>query len=265
MELVVITGVTRGLGKAMAREFASRGDFVVAGCGRDKDSLAKVQRELGKQHLVSNVDVTVDSQVKRWREEVAEKFREAPTYLINNAGCLTRRKQRDPLQRVWEVSDLDFCSVIDANLKGTANVIRHFVPGMVEKKYGVVVNFITRWAMDIHESALQKDMSSMGPYMASKCGVLGLTRSLKAGLELLALREGPSFPGIRAIPFDPGTVATEMWTQAGFGNQKPDYDNVTEWAKAKVPQIIANLGEFSADEREKMRLLYTEDLKSDIQ
>lgn len=251
MELVVITGVTRGLGKAMAREFASRGDFVVAGCGRDKDSLAKVQRELGEKHLVSRADITIDSQVEEWSNEVISKYG-LPTYLINNAGCLTDAEHYDHQKRMWNFTEADVSSVIDVNLKGTINVLRHFVPGMIENGYGLIVNLTSRWGEEV-ESQNLTEIASMGPYMASKCGVVALTRSLQAGLELEAFRRGVSFRGVWAKDFNPGTVNTDLWRKSGFGSEQLADKDPSKWATKSVPKIISWLREYSDNERKELQ------------
>ena len=59
--------------------------------------------------------------------------------LLNNAGLINRNA---PL---WQVGAKEFSDVVDVNLKGTANVIRHFVPAMVKNKSGVIVNFSSGW------------------------------------------------------------------------------------------------------------------------
>ena len=58
---------------------------------------------------------------------------------VNNAGTVNQKN------RIWEVPEEEFDMVIDTNLKGTANMLRHFIPLMVESKQGVIVNMSSRW------------------------------------------------------------------------------------------------------------------------
>ena len=137
MKTLVITGVTRGLGRAMAEEFIRLG-HVVLGCGRSEQDLAELRRRFGEWHEFDRVDVASDEQVQAWAKRLL-KARGAPDLLLNNAGVINRNA---PL---WKISSEEFAQVIDVNIKGVANVIRHFVPVMIERGSGVVVNFSSGW------------------------------------------------------------------------------------------------------------------------
>src|SRR6266478_7578000 len=130
---IVITGVTRGLGRAMAEEFARLGHTVV-GCGRSQKEINQLRAQLGKPHDFAVVDLAIDAEVKSWSAEVLRPHG-TPSLLLNNAAIINKNA------RLWEVSADEFSQVMDVNVKGTVSVIRHFLPAMIKQGIGVVVNF----------------------------------------------------------------------------------------------------------------------------
>jgi NAD(P)-dependent dehydrogenase (short-subunit alcohol dehydrogenase family) len=129
---IVLTGVTRGLGLAMAREFVERG-HTVCGCGTSASKIDELRRQWRKPHRFDTVDVSREADVASWAREVVA---EGPIdLLINNAAVMNTPA---PL---WQVSAAEFDRMMAVNISGVANVIRHFVPAMVERKAGVIVNF----------------------------------------------------------------------------------------------------------------------------
>ena len=83
--------------------------------------------------------------------------------LVNNAGVINRNA---PL---WKVSEEDFSRVVDVNLNGTVNVLRHFLPAMVERRRGVIVNISSGWGRGVSPQ--------VAPYCATKWAIEGLTRA----------------------------------------------------------------------------------------
>jgi NAD(P)-dependent dehydrogenase (short-subunit alcohol dehydrogenase family) len=209
---VVITGVSRGLGRAMAEEFIRLGHTVI-GCGRSETAIRDLQSAYGTPHQFDVVDVTDDGCVKAWAAAVIQT-RCVPDLLINNAAIVNQNAQ------LWEVSAADFDAVIDTNIKGVANVIRHFVPAMVNVGTGVVVNLSSGWG--------RATDAKVAPYCASKWAIEGLTRSL--GQEL------PK--GMAAVPLNPGIIDTDM-LRTSFGNEAGQYPSAENWAKGAVPYILA--------------------------
>ncbi|MCI0744643.1 MAG: SDR family NAD(P)-dependent oxidoreductase, partial [Verrucomicrobia subdivision 3 bacterium] len=122
-KFVVITGATRGLGRAMAEQFVAQG-HTVAGCGRSAQQIRELRKQFGPPHSFREVDVADDAAVKAWAQEIL-KSHTPPDLLLNNAGIINRNA---PL---WEVPAAEFSQVIDVNIKGVANVIRHFAPAMI--------------------------------------------------------------------------------------------------------------------------------------
>lgn len=209
--IVLITGVSRGLGLAMARKFAELG-HVVIGCGRSKPAIADLRKALGSPHQLSIVDVTRDAQVAKWAEQVIADVG-VPDLLINNAA------QMNPVSPLWEVTWKEFDEVVDANIKGVANVIRHFVPAMVKCKSGVIVNFSSGWGRGTD--------AGVAPYCATKWAIEGLTRSLAQDLP----------KGMAAIPLNPGIIDTDM-LRGCFGSQAGQYPSAEIWAETAVPFLL---------------------------
>lgn len=213
-KIVLITGVTHGLGRAMVDEFIQRG-HVVLGCGRSQTGIENLTREFGKPHDFCVVDVSSDEAVNSWAS-VCLNSHNPPDLLISNAGVINRNT------RLWEVSAREFSDVIDVNVKGAANVIRHFVPAMVKRSSGVIVNFSSGWGRSTE--------AEVAPYCASKWAIEGLTLALA--------QELPS--GMAAVPLNPGIINTEM-LQSCFGSAASSYPSAAEWAKKAVPFLL-NLG-----------------------
>jgi len=213
-KIVLITGVTRGLGRAMAEEFIRQG-LVVLGCGRSPEKVSALSSSSGSPHDFAVVNVASDDEVRSWARRLLEELG-PPDLLLNNAALINRNA---PL---WQVSAKEFSEIIDVNLKGVANVLRHFVPAMVERKSGVVVNFSSGWG--------RSTAAEVAPYCATKWAIEGLTQALAQELPA----------GMAAIPLNPGIINTEM-LQSCFGSSASAYPTARQWAKVAVPFIL-NLG-----------------------
>ena len=209
--IVVITGVTRGLGRAMAEEFAGFGHTIV-GCGRTDKALAALRDSLPEGHDFTALDVTDDAAVKAWAAKVLDRFG-PPDLLLNNAALINRNA------RLWEVPAEEFSRVIDVNIKGVTNVIRHFAPAMVARRSGVIVNFSSGWGRSTD--------AEVAPYCATKWAMEGLTQALAQELP----------EGMAAVPLNPGIIDTDM-LRSCFGGSASSYPSPAEWAKRAVPFLL---------------------------
>ncbi len=208
---ILITGVSRGLGRAMTEEFIRLGHTII-GCGRSAKEIAALQKQFPAPNDFSVVDVADDAQVAAWAKNVLATH-SAPDLLLNNAALMNH------LAPLWQISAAEFSDVIDVNIKGVSNIIRHFVPAMVARKSGVIVNFSSGWGRSTD--------AEVAPYCATKWAIEGLTQSLAQELP----------PGMAAVPLNPGIIDTAMLRQCwadGAGN----YPAATEWAKAAVPFLL---------------------------
>jgi NAD(P)-dependent dehydrogenase (short-subunit alcohol dehydrogenase family) len=210
-KLIVLTGATRGLGRAMVEGFIAQGHTLV-GCGRSKKEIAALSAAHRAPHAFDALDVSSDTNVAAWAKKILGSHG-APDLLLNNAALIN---QNAPL---WEVPAAEFERVIDVNIKGVANVIRHFVPAMVARKSGVIVNFSSGWG--------RSTSSEVAPYCATKWAIEGLTQAFA--------QELPS--GMAAVPLNPGIINTEM-LQSCFGSGASSYPTAEEWAERAVPFLL---------------------------
>ncbi|MGO9240334.1 MAG: SDR family NAD(P)-dependent oxidoreductase [Bryobacteraceae bacterium] len=188
-KIAVITGASRGLGRAMALALAESG-VRLALVARDEAKLAEVAaavRETGAEAECYRVDVTSEAEVLDLEAQVRQRFGRAQI-LINNAGVNLRKRVTDFTYQEWRY-------VLDTNLTGAFLMCRSFVPHMQGTGYGRILNMTSIMS---HVSLPERIA-----YSSSKAGLLGLTRAL-------ALELAPE--GITVVGISPGPFATEMNT-----------------------------------------------------
>lgn len=216
---VLITGAGKGLGRALALELAKKGHTVI-GCARTQDRLNSLQSELSDpnspsdKHLFLSADVRSNGSVEELARVVMEK-KGVPDIIVNNAGTINRNN------RIWEVPEEEFDTVIDTNVKGIANMLRHFIPLMLVRKQGIIVNMSSGWG--------RSGAALVAPYCASKWAVEGLTRSVAKELP----------DGMAIIALNPGVINTDMLASC-FGNSASGYQAPEAWA-LKAATMILNL------------------------
>ena len=208
---IILTGATRGLGRALVDEFIARGHTVL-GCGRDAAACADLAGRHGAPHDFSPLDVSDSAAVGAWASRLLATG-PVPDLVINNAALMNRTA---PL---WEVPADDFGRLMDVNVDGTVNVIRAFVPAMIAAGRGVVVNLSSGWG--------RSSSPEVGPYCASKYAVEGLTGSLAAELPA----------PLAAVALNPGVIDTDMlrscWAESAGGYEKP-----AAWAPGAADLIL---------------------------
>ncbi|XP_073100002.1 NADPH-dependent pterin aldehyde reductase-like [Elaeis guineensis] len=220
---VLITGVSRGLGRALALELAKRGHTII-GFARSQEKIDALLAELPSddpapssspsKHLIIQADVRSDSSIKELARLVVET-RRVPDIIVNNAGTINKNN------KIWDVSAEEFDMVIDTNIKGVANILRNFLPVMIEKKRGIIVNTSSGWG--------RSAAAEVAPYCASKWAIEGLTRSVAKELP----------PGVAVVALSPGVVNTEMLASC-FGSSSALYQTPESWAP-KAATFILNL------------------------
>lgn len=208
---IVVTGVSRGLGLAMTTGFIEQGN-VVWGCARDQAALSELGRRWPAPHDFSAVDISNDADVAAWAER-ARKQGFVPDLLVNNAASINRNA---PL---WEISAEEFDRLMAINISGVTNVIRHFLPDMLQRRQGVIVNFSSGWGRSVS--------AEVAPYCATKWAIEGLTQALAAELP----------EGMAAVPLNPGIIDTDM-LRSCFGDDARQYPTPQQWAARSVPFIL---------------------------
>ncbi len=209
---IVITGATRGLGQALAKKFIALG-HTVAGCGRNEGAVRDLQRAYPAPHSFAVVDVTEAGRVDAWATQVMKGLG-PPDLLINNAALMNNPA---PL---WKVPEAEFSAMMDVNLKGVANVIRAFVPAMVERRKGVIVNLSSGWGRGVARD--------VAPYCATKWAIEGLTKALAEELP----------KGMAAVPLNPGVIDTDMLRQCWAAGASA-YPKAAAWAEKAAPFLLS--------------------------
>lgn len=210
-KVVLITGATRGCGRAMVERFVEAGHLVL-GCGRSAASVQEAQAAFPGPHRFDVVDVSDDAQVAAWSQAVLGSGL-VPDLVINNAAIMNRTA---PL---WEISAVEFQEMINVNIAGTANVIRHFVPAMLPLQRGTIVNFSSGWG--------RSTSPDVAPYCATKYAVEGLSQALAQELP----------KGMSAVALNPGIINTEM-LQSCWADAASQYPSPEKWSRVAVPYIL---------------------------
>jgi len=208
---IVLTGATRGLGRVWADGFIAAG-HTVAGSGRSREHVEALRKQHGSPHDWQVVDVADAASVDHWAKEVLAKHG-PPDLLINNAAVI------NPNAPLWKVPASEFDHVIDVNIKGVANVIRAFVPAMVARKRGVIVNLSSGWG--------RSTAPDVAPYCTSKWAIEGMTQSLSQELP----------QGMAAVALSPGIIDTEM-LRSTMGADAGAYESPRQWAEKAVPYVL---------------------------
>lgn len=196
----------------MTEEFVRAG-WTVAGCARDIGCLDEMRAMFPSPHFFRSCDVRDESQVESFAANVIETLG-PPDLLLNNAAII------NPNAPFWEIDDEAFSSIIDINIKGTAAMMRRFLPAMLKRGSGVIVNFSSGWG--------RCTAAEVAPYCATKWAIEGL--SLAVAQETRGK--------VAVIPLNPGIIDTDM-LRTTFGGDAGHYPDAQRWAKKAVPFLIS--------------------------
>ena len=164
-KVALVTGATRGIGKAIALELADNGYDIVLNYRSVNDELKQTQKEIEEKNVNCFLvygDISKFEDCENIAKQANDEFGRIDV-LVNNAGIT-----RDGL--IMRMKKEDFESVIDTNLTGTFNMTRNVVPFMIKQKNGRIINLSS--VVGITGNAGQTN------YSASKAGVIGFTKSL---------------------------------------------------------------------------------------
>lgn len=226
LKIALVTGASRGIGSAIAKGLAKAGYYVIVNYARSSAAAEEVLKDIeaqGGQGMISQCDIAdysaVEAMVKTISKEVG-----TIDLLVNNAGIT-----KDQL--MLRMTEEDFSSVIDINLKGTFNCTKAVTRSMFKARQGNIINI----------SSVIGVIGNVGQvnYAASKAGVIGMTKSLAREYAARNIR-------VNAIA--PGFIESDMTDALSEDVKKSIMDKVP-LNKLGQPEDVANLVEFLASEK----------------
>jgi 3-oxoacyl-[acyl-carrier protein] reductase len=220
-QVVLVTGGTRGIGRAISLEFASRGAKVVVNYTSSEEKAKALVEELagmGCEAIAVQANVSKSADAERLTAEAIKQFGKIDV-LINNAGIT-----RDNL--VIRMKESDWDEVMDVNLKGTFLMSKAVGKLMLKQRSGAMVNLTS--VVGIMGNAGQAN------YSASKAGVIGLTKSL-------AKEFAPR--GVRVNAVAPGYILTDMTSVLGE-EAAANFETKIPLGRAGTPEDVAKVVAF---------------------
>lgn len=225
-KVALITGASRGIGRATAEEFAKAGYQVAANfcsSGQAVEEFARQMAQQGCSVLPCQADVSDPQQVEQMVQTVLQQFGHIDV-LVCNAGIARQGLLTDFTPEDWR-------RMMAVNLDGTFYCCRSVLPSMIHRHSGSIITTSSIWGLT--------GASCEVPYSAAKAGIIGLTKAL-------AKEVGPS--GIRVNCIAPGVVDTEM--NGALGQEVMDQlREETPLCTIGTPQQIAQVSLFLAGER----------------
>jgi len=196
---IVVTGVTRGLGRALARGLAAEG-HIVLGCGRSREDLLSLRSELEGPHRFDEVDVASAAAVTAWAEQLLARH-PAPDLLVNNAGLVDAAETP-----IWSADPDQWWDVVASHVRGSQLLVRALVPGMLDRRAGRVVNLASGMGI--------RAFAGYSAYSVAKSALMRITESVAAAA---------AGTGVSAFDLAPGIVDTPM------SRSMPMWEGFTDW------------------------------------
>lgn len=225
-KIAIVTGASRGIGKAIAQKFLAEGAKIVI-CSRHIETISQVAEELGRIYdmftvRAIQVDVSKKDDVESLIDFTLNEFRRIDI-LVNNAGIV-----RDAL--LVRMKDSDWDDVLRTNLTGTANCIRAVARQMMKQRSGRIINI----------SSIIGLIGNPGQanYAAAKAGIIGLTKS--AAKEL-------GRRGITVNAVAPGFITTDMTANLSDEDKQRMVDSVP-LGRFGTPEDVAEVVAFLASD-----------------
>jgi len=224
-KVAIVTGASRGIGRAIALEFGGRGARVVVNFNQNSsaaDEVVKTISESGGEAFAHQADVSVFEQAEGLVKTAIEKYGDLHI-LVNNAGIT-----RDGL--IMTMSESDWDDVIQINLKSTFNCCKAAIRHMLRRRYGRIINI----------ASVSGIMGNPGQtnYSASKAGQIGFTRALAREVASRTIT-------VNAIA--PGSIQTDIWSTVPEDVQKSLMD-IIPLGRVGQPEEIAKAAAFLASD-----------------
>jgi 3-oxoacyl-[acyl-carrier protein] reductase len=222
--VAVITGSTKGNGRAMANIYSDQGANVVV-TGRDQLEAQSAADELSKVYgtnpLGLKLDVTSVTEVREMVDKTRQKYGRIDV-LVNNAGYPIKDDLWDV--RFDQIPDEVLESVLDVDTIGTYRCCREVLPLMIEKRHGVIINISSTPAISGYIKG--------APYTVAKAANLGITKHIAAEYGKY---------GIRCNAIAPGTIATQRNWERLTTEQRVDIVSSIPLGRAGKPEEIAGV------------------------
>ena len=221
MKTALVTGASRGIGEAIARQLSKDGMYVFVNYEKSEEKAKKIAEEIGGCAI--KCDVSDEKAVAQMIKTIEEKHGGVDV-LVNNAGISIVKMFSDTTPEEWE-------RIFSVNVGGVYNVTRAALPLMVNKKSGRIINISSVWG--------EVGASCEVAYSATKAALIGMTKALSKEL-------GPS--GITVNAVTPGLIDTDMNSDLS-DEDKAEFVSGISLLREGTPEDVANMVSFLASDK----------------
>jgi NAD(P)-dependent dehydrogenase (short-subunit alcohol dehydrogenase family) len=219
-KIAVITGGANGIGQAFAKRLAEDGVHIAVADLADGAATVKMVEAAGRKAIAVKCDVSAPDSVAAMAQQVKKQFGHADI-VINCAGIFPQKAFTDMTYDDWR-------KVLSINLDSAFLVSSAFAPGMIERKWGRIVNMAS--------STLGSVVTGFAHYVASKGGIVGFTRALASDLAAHGITVNAIAPGLTRSP---GTLARAP--RAGLKSMDEEFESVAQMQAIKRVEVPDDL------------------------